>query len=246
MDFSKNIKAFLSSLPIKDLSGHQMFLAIAAHCAGGNNSTQINTADVQKKWSKSLLKKKYNAVFYSRAQGEDWVNPISQGIFVVKNDGLQHLEDLAGYNDKDTISSSNGGLFVFNKTSTHTFDKFLRNIFANTKSRVFIADSWVDGTIFDNVLDSIPKTLDINLIYGQKRGTFDSRVSRFKKEYPRFVVKKYKDLHDRFLVVDNIGCVIGPSLKNAAEKSPALIVVLNKKNSLLLIKFFQALWKNAK
>jgi hypothetical protein len=246
MDFSKNIKAFLGSLPIKDLSGHQMFLAIAAHCAGGNTSNQVNIADIRDKWPKSLLKKKYNAVFYSRAQEENWVDPVRQGIFIVKDNGFQHVDDLAGSNNKGTVSLSKGGLFIFNKKNTHTFDKFLRNIFANAKSRVFIADSWVDETIFDNVLDSIPKTLDINLIYGQKKGIFDSRVIRFKKEYPKFVVKRYKDLHDRFLVVDNMGCVIGPSLKNAAEKSPALIVVLNKNDSLLLIKFFQSLWINAK
>jgi len=219
-----------------------MFLAIAAHCAGGNTSNQINTADIRDKWPKSLLKKKYNPVFYGRAQGEGWVDPIRQGIFVVKDDGLQHLDDLVISKNEDAITLSNGGLFIFGKKSTHTFDKFLRKIFANAKSRVFIADSWVDETVFDTVLDSIPKTLNINLIYGKKRGSFDSRATRFKKQYSKFIVKKYNDLHDRFLIVDDVGCVIGPSLKNAAEKSPALVVVLNKRDSALLIKFFQTLW----
>ncbi len=246
MDFSKNIKAFLGTFPIKDLSGHQMFLAIAAHCAKGDTSNQINTADVRDKWPKSLLKIKYNPVFYGRAQGEGWVDPVKQGIFIIKDDGLQHLDDLVSPNNKNVATLSSGGLFIFDKKSTHSFDKFLRNIFATAKSRVLIADSWVDDTIFDNVLDSIPKTLNINLIYGQKRGSFDSRVVRFKKEYPNFVVKKYSDLHDRFLIVDDASCVIGPSIKNAADNSPALVVALSKKDSASLVKFFQILWARAK
>ncbi len=246
MDFSKNIRAFLSSLPIKDLSGHQIFLAIATYCASGDTSDQVNIADVRDRWPMSLLRKKYNTNFYTRAQTEGWVDPVGQGIFIIKDEGLQHLEDLVGSINKNIASLNNTGLFIFDKKDTHSFDKFLRTIFANAKSRVLIADSWVDETIFDNVLDSIPKTLDINLIYGQKKGIFDSRIVRFKKQYSKFVVKRYKDLHDRFLIVDNMGCVIGPSLKNAAEKSPALIVVLDKKDSLLLIKFFQVLWKKAK
>lgn len=247
MDFYKNIKAFLGTFPIKDLSGHQMFLAIAAHCAKGDTSKQINTADVRDEWPKSILKIKYNPVFYDRAQGAGWVDPVGQGIFVVNDDGIQHLDDLTGPNSKNIASLTGNSLFIFDKKKTHTFDKFLRNILANAKSRVFIADSWVDDTIFDNVLDSIPKKISINLIYGQKRGSFDSRVIRFNKEYSnRFIVKKYSDLHDRFLIVDDVGYVIGPSLKNAAENSPALVVALNKKDSALLVKFFQILWARAK
>jgi hypothetical protein len=246
MDFSKNIKAFLGTFPIKDLSGHQMFLAIAAHCAKGDTSNQINTADVRDKWSKSLLRKKYNPAFYGRAQKAGWVDPVQHGIFIVNDDGIQHLDDLTGPNSKNIASLTGSGLFIFDKKSTHTFDKFLRNILANAKSRVYIADSWVDDTIFDNVLDSIPKTISINLIYGQKRGSFDSRVNRFKNEYSKFIVKKYGDLHDRFLIVDDASYVIGPSLKNAAENSPALVVALSKKDSTLLVKFFQILWVRAK
>lgn len=247
MDFSKNIKAFLGTFPIKNLSGHQMFLAIAAHHAKGNTSTQVNVADVRNKWPKSLLKIKYNSIFYGRAQEAGWVNPIKQGVFLVTDDGVQHLSALVDSRGLDKSSTYSGGLYIFDKKSTHSFDKFLRGVFANAKSKVLIADSWVDETIFDNVLDVIPKTLDINLIYTQKRGTFDSRVVRFKKEYSKFVVKRYNDLHDRFLVVDGIGYILGPSIKDAAVNSPALVVSLGASDSsALLIKFFGSLWLRAK
>lgn len=245
MDFSKNLRAFLNGFSLKNLSGHEMFLAIATYGVKGNSSQEITVFDVRNRWPKSLLRTAYNSIFYSRAQDAGWIDSIRQGIFIVNNDGVQHIIDLIDVDNKKA-QSSNGGLYIFEKKSTHSFDKFLRGRFAKSKSKVFIADSWVDETIFDNVIDSIGKTLQIHLIYGQKRGTFDSRVVRFQKEYSKFLIKKYHDLHDRFLIIDDAGYIIGPSIKDAASNSPAIVVALGKKESVRLIKFFQTLWLKAK
>ncbi|MDD5043454.1 MAG: hypothetical protein PHD51_02160 [Patescibacteria group bacterium] len=245
MNFSKNLKAFLKTFPLKDLSGQQMFLIIAAHCAKGRVSHEITISDIRSHWPKVLTKKSYNPVFYNRAQQQGWVDPVRPGICLVNESGIQHLTDITIF-EQNSILSTSSQLYIFDKKSTHTFDKFLRSIFANTKLRVMVADSWVDETIFDNVLDSIPKNLEIKLIYGQKRGSFDSRVVRFKKEYKKFNDKKYSDLHDRCIIIDDIGYILGPSIKDAASNSPALVAKLNSKDSAILIKFFNALWMKAK
>ena len=164
MDFSKNLKAFLKTLPLKDLSGQQMFLAIAAHCTKGDTSQEINISDVRSYWPKVLMKKSYNSVFYNRAQQQGWVDPVRSGICLVNESGIQHLTDISTL-EQDNLSPSSGHLYIFDKKSTHSFDKFLRGVFAKAGSKVMVADSWVDETIFDNVLDSIPKTIDIKLIY---------------------------------------------------------------------------------
>ena len=246
MNFDKNLKAFLKILPLKNLSGHEMFLAIAIHCSNGKTSNEITVSDIKSFWLKSLLKRSYNSAFYSRAQQEGWVNPARIGIFRVSDDGIQHISNMSNISTQNTVYSNNSGLYIFEKKSTHSFDKFLRGIFAKSKSMVLIADSWVDETIFDNIIDSIPKTIRINLLYAQKKGTFDSRVVRFKKEYQKFTTKRYSNLHDRFLIVDSIGYIIGPSIKDAASNSPALVVSLNKKDSNILLNFFQSLWAEVK
>lgn len=246
MNFNKNLKAFLSMLPLKSLSGHQMFLAVAAHSTSGEIKKEVSVANIKVLWPKSLLKKVYNSAFYDRAQQEGWVDPIKVGIFQVNQDGIQHLSDISNTVVKDVAFSTDSRLYIFKKKDTHSFDKFLRKLFANAKCKVLIADSWVDETIFDNVIDSIAKTLVINLLYGQKRGVFDSRIIRFKKEYSKFITKKYKDLHDRFIIIDDIGYILGPSIKDAASNSPALVVSLGKKDSITLSNFFQSLWINTK
>jgi hypothetical protein len=105
---------------------------------------------------------------------------------------------------------------------------------------------WVDETIFDKVLDVIPKNCTIKLICAKPRGTYDARAKRFAREYSNFVTKKYNHLHDRFLIVDDAAYILGPSIKDAASNSPALVVALGPKGKSLLHTFFGELWKAAK
>ena len=48
-------------------------------------------------------------------------------------------------------------MVVVNRKATHSFDKYLRKIFVAAKTEVLIADAYVDETIFDTVLDVIPR-----------------------------------------------------------------------------------------
>jgi hypothetical protein len=250
MNFNQNLKAFLRDLPLSKMSGHQKFLAVAALQSGGKAKQEVATKDVKAQWRKSLLGIRYNPAFYDRSQQESWVDPVSgkKGIFVLTQDGLDHLAALPTL-DAELSSGElkqTGGLIIVNRKATHTFDKFLRRIFADAKTQVSVADSWVDETVFDNVLDVIPKSLPVRLIYAQARGTFEPRAKRFGTEYQKFVVRRYKNLHDRFIIVDDVGYILGPSIKDAASNSPALVVELGTKEKRSLQSFFDELWKKSK
>lgn len=56
----------------------------------------------------------------------------------------------------------------------------------------------------------------------------------------------HRILHDRFLVIDDIGYIIGPSLKDATRNSPALVVKLGAADSRQLLRFFDGMWGQAK
>jgi hypothetical protein len=250
MNFKQNLKAFLSNLPLSKMSGHQKFLAVAALQNGGTAKAEVTTKDVKSQWRKSLLGVSYNPAFYDRAQQEGWVDPISakKGAFLLTQNGLDHLGALPalGVEMSSGELKQTGGLIIVNRKATHTFDKFLRRIFAAAGTQVSVADSWVDETVFDNVLDLIPKSLPVRLIYAQARGAFEQRAKRFRTEYQKFFVRRYKDLHDRFVIVDDVGYVLGPSIKDAASNSPALVVELGAKEKHLLQSFFEELWIKGK
>jgi hypothetical protein len=104
----------------------------------------------------------------------------------------------------------------------------------------------VDETIFDTVFDVIPQTIPIKLLYSRALGTFAAKAVRFLKQWTQFSSKKYKHLHDRFMVIDNAGYVLGPSIKDAASNSPAVVVELDSNEKRLLKNFFNELWQKGK
>lgn len=192
-------------------------------------------------------KVKYNPAFYDRAQQEGWVNPVGKGKSLVTGTGLDHLLALAALEDDYTAGElkKSGSLVIVNRKGTHSFDKYLRSILAASRNHVLIADSYVDGTIFDSVLDVIPKTTNVKLIYAHKASNFDQRAARFSREYQKFGARKFKWLHDRFMIVDETGYILGPSIKDAASNYPAVITVLDSKEKRLLETFFSELWSKA-
>ncbi len=250
MDFNLNSKAFLAQFRLAEMSGQQKFLAIAAHNTNGRTTHDLPTAVVRAQWRKSQLDVAYNAAFYDRAQQEGWVDPLDakKGWFNVTDKGMEHLVALA--KSDGTASSGEiqkaGGLVVVNRRATHTFDKYLRKILADAKTEVLIADAYVDDTIFDTVLDVIPPSLPVKLLYSRTMGKFGARATRFSRQYSQFAFRRYKHLHDRFMVVDNAGYVLGPSIKDAATNSPAIVVELDPNEKRLLRNFFDDLWKKAK
>ena len=245
MNFNQNLKAFLKRLPLKRMSGHQKFAAVAAIQSKGVLTTDVSTQDIQGQWRKSVLGVRYNSAYYDRAQGAGWVDPTgAKGVFRLTQSGLENLEALVPEFTAGDMKKS-GSLTIFGRKATHTFDKFLRTTLAAAKYQVLIADSWVDGTIFDTVLDVIPKDCATKLIYAQARDKFAEKAKRFSQQYT-FVHRRYKHLHDRFIVVDEIAYILGPSIKDAASNSPALVVTLGQKEKNSLQAFFLELWSKAK
>jgi hypothetical protein len=248
MDFTQNPKAFLKDLPLTKMSGRQKFLAVAAITCRGKAGVEVSTKDVDSQWKKSLLQVLYNPALYDRAQREGWVDPSGKGRFSVTQKGLDHLSALASPDGDFSAGElkQSGALIIVNRKGAHSFDKYLRKILAESKNQVLIADSYVDGTIFDSVLDVIPKTTILRIIYTHKSGNFDQRATRFSKEYQKFATRKYKWLHDRFMLIDGTGYILGPSIKDAASKYPALVTVLGPKETRSLQSFFNDLWSKAK
>jgi hypothetical protein len=250
MNYALNIKAFLGELPLGKMNGQEKFLALSAYLVGGKQSVELHTSEVKAKWPASSFGAKFNSALYGRAQASGWVDPISEGAsqFRLSGAGLNHLLDIHSATNHTPSSGgfrTSGNLIIVNRHSTHSFDKFLRGIFAGARSELLIADSWVDHTIFDTVLDSASRLVPMKLLFSTQCGTFDQRVLRFATEFKLFQVRKFKRLHDRFIIADDKAYVLGPSIKDAASNSPALIVELHSKEKRMLRSFFEELWKSA-
>ncbi len=234
MHLPQNIKTFLKQLPLKNMKGEEVFVAIVFFLAKGKKKIEIAVKNVQANWSKTLIGKSYNSGFAHRAQGH--TDSCGNGKICLTDEGIECIESLI-----QSAPTSRTGLIIFKSGSPYSFDKFLRSIFKKAKKNVDIVDTYVAGNIFDNLLDETSKAIPIQFLYGNDSGGFVSKSTRFAGEY-NFQAKGSKQFHDRFIIVDGKGYIIGPSLKDAADKKPATLVILGDSDSKKLADLFLDLW----
>jgi len=234
MKIPENIKAFLKLLPLKEMHGDDCFVAIVFFLTQGDKTRDVEVKNIVKHWSKVTLGKSFNSSFTTRAQGR--VQPCGKGKVRVTDEGIAYIDGLLHQN-----RPASPRMIIFRKGNSHSFDKFLRDIFCDAKSEVNIADTFVDGSVFDHLLDEIPAGVPIRCLYGKDVGGFVVRSKRFAIQYS-FTIKQSDEFHDRFLIIDGQGYIIGPSLKDAAEKKAATVVILPKSDSKPLSDLFVELW----
>jgi len=246
MDFSLPLPAFIRKyFVIAKLTGHEKVLIVLALITNGTVSVKVDSTEVKKKWARTALKSQYSSTYVSRAVERGWLVPSSGNAYEVTKVGMDYLLEIQELGDSIIATQFKSELQLFETGQTHSFDKYLRKILMTAGAQVRIADSYVDGTIFDNLLDQIPKKVRVQLMFGKAYGSFEQRATRFSTEYPKFAHKQNLRFHDRLLIVDSVAYILGPSLKDAADKSPASVVRLNSRDSQLLIQFFDKIWKAA-
>ena len=245
MDFNLSLPAFVHKyFTISKLTGHDKVTIVFALATKGMIDSLISSKELTKSWKRTTLRSTYSSAYLARAQERGWLSSPSKGTYKVTEAGIDHLLEIQKLGYLVTVPYFKSELQLFEAGQTHSFDKYLRKILAASGGQVRIADSYVDDTIFDNLLDKIPKNVRIHLMYGKSYGSFATCVARFSIEYPKFAHKQNQKFHDRLLIVDSVAYVLGPSLKDAADKSPASIVRLNSKDSQLITKFFDRIWKS--
>lgn len=245
MDFDQPLAAFVHKyFMASKLSGHEKITVVCALLAQGTVGKPVSTALLTKSWSRTALKASYSGTFLARAQQHGWLRSEVKGQYALTEDGIGHLLAIQKLGDFISSPQSKSELRLFATGQTHSFDKYLRGVLTGAGASVRIADSYVDETIFDNLLDQIPKTVKTQLMYGKSYNSYEQRAKRFKTEFPRFTHKNNPNFHDRLLIIDSVGYVLGPSLKDAASKAPASVVRLNSNDSEQIIKFFDGIWKS--
>ena len=132
MDLPKNIVTFLKGLPLKDMRGEDVFVAIAFFISGGSCDIEIEIKAVKNSWQKSVTGKKYNSAFSARAQGR--IHPTDVGQFVLTEEGASYIQELMG-----RIPTFATTLLVFKQGNAHSFDKFLRGIFKKAFLGTFLS-----------------------------------------------------------------------------------------------------------
>jgi hypothetical protein len=125
----------------------------------------------------------------------------------------------------------------------------LRRVLSSAMGFAKIFDTYVSVKTLD-ILYSIPEGVPIKLLTenagGKKRAPAFLRACKdFRAERPSFEVRKGEGLHDRFIIMENRGWSVGPSLKDFGNKVSSL-TPLQEKGKREAEKIFDDIWKKSR
>ena len=88
-------------------------------------------------------------------------------------------------------------------------------------------------------MERVQPNAEIRILTDQLRGTVQVVAQKFAKR-GQFELRTSQDAHDRHVLVDHRGWVIGQSIKDAAVKKPTYIIELGSPSALRA--FYEQIW----
>ena len=116
----------------------------------------------------------------------------------------------------------------------------IQKLFKSARKQVSIVDAHVDDTIFELYLKYVHPNTKIKLLTETMHGLFRTVAERFKVQKQNFEVKKVRNIHDRYLIIDGKIWAIGSSL-NYAGTRPLYLIELSERKRVL--NMFENFWK---
>jgi hypothetical protein len=129
-----------------------------------------------------------------------------------------------------------------------------KSILTNLKGELSIVDPYCDERTLDILSDIKNKVVRFltktDYLQGNKKSRFLRDYKDFKLEHPKIEFKDYphKDIHDRYIISDNLLVILGHSIKDLGAKESFAIVLYKDKNiniSDSLIESFNRRWKQS-
>ena len=135
----------------------------------------------------------------------------------------------------------------FPQGSQHDAYVEIRGIVRRAKSALRVIDSYLDGTIF-TILSDVQGPLKIHLLTAKPPTDFVQEATKFRQQYQsaQIEIRRSKDFHDRFIIVDEKECWhIGCSIKDAGNRAFMLNHIEDRQNCDALIAALNKTWSKA-
>jgi hypothetical protein len=157
----------------------------------------------------------------------------------------KNLSDYGVKQKLESLKFKKGKTIIFSEEQNYSAYDQLRIFFSSAKDKIYIIDPYLSPDTF-KILQNVSKKVKISLLTNSKGFYNGSKVdfNRFKKEYA--IEARHSDIiHDRFFVIDGDSYFSGSSLHGAGNKLSA-ITLMEKDDSIILIKKFEKIWVASK
>jgi len=108
----------------------------------------------------------------------------------------------------------------FITTNAQIFDayKFVSDLLRSAEKSIILIDNYLDDSVLTH-LSKRKKNVKVTLLTKNISRSLALDVKKFNKQYPAIEIKKLKNSHDRFIIIDNTSVYhFGASLKDLGKK----------------------------
>jgi len=136
---------------------------------------------------------------------------------------------------------------AFGPGAVYDFFKALNKVLSSAQKSLLIADPYMDDTVFDTYLSSVPKEVGVRLLVREYTAKVKPAAEKFIAQYGALLeVRSSNAFHDRLLFADGDVCwVIGQSIKNAAALKPTYLAPLSPDIAKLKLADYEQVWLGA-
>ena len=136
----------------------------------------------------------------------------------------------------------------FPKDTEHDAYVEIRKTFQEASTSIYVIDPYLDSSIF-TVLKTIPLvSINVRLFTFKIPSDFALESRKFLLQYANYSIelRKTREFHDRFIIIDNLKCWhIGCSIKDAGKKAFMISVIEDDTNRNALMKQIEDTWINS-
>lgn len=137
----------------------------------------------------------------------------------------------------------------FSKDSQHDAYVQIRQIIQEATTSIIVIDPYIDSSIFTVFKTASPQSLNFRVLTFRPPSDFVHEAQKFLSQFNKckIEIRKTKEFHDRFIVLDAINCWhIGCSIKDAGNKAFMISKIEDNANRDALVAQVKSTWANAK
>ncbi len=127
---------------------------------------------------------------------------------------LQRINEQIGFFVRTSLPPVEG---IFYDGQIFDAHAFVCDLIRNAKSRIVLIDNYIDDTVLHR-LDKRARGVPATIYTQQMTKTLETDLKTHNAQYPPIEVKLSKNVHDRFMIVDDDVYHIGASIKDLGKK----------------------------
>lgn len=116
---------------------------------------------------------------------------------------------------EDNILTKKQG--IFHKGQVYDAHKFIYDLINSANKSIILIDNYIDCSVLD-LFSKRNKDVKVTIYTKIIDGKLKLALEKFNEQYESIEIKKFKDSHDRFLMIDEESYLFGASLKDLGKK----------------------------